>query len=261
MSDHKLALITGASSGLGSEFARQLASRGYDLILSARRQARLAELAEQLQSSYPIHVEILAADLSQNTGIQTIAARIQSESTLDLLVNNAGFGTNGKFQLVESSKHAAMVQVHVNATVLLTHAALPAMIARHQGRIINVASMAGLIPIRSVLYGTTKSFMIQFTQALQRHIRGNGVTLQALCPGFTITEFHDTPEYAGFNRGKIPGFLWLTSAQVVSESLNFKSRKRVICIPGFQYKTIEIIARNSITGYFVREIGERLFHK
>jgi short-subunit dehydrogenase len=111
-----------------------------------------------------------------------------------------------------------------------------------------------------VLYGSTKSFIIQFTQALQRHIRGSSVKLQALCPGFTITEFHDTPEYAGFNRGKIPRLLWLTSAQVVSESLNFRSRKRVICIPGFQYRIIGIISRNSITGFFVREIGDRLFH-
>jgi short-subunit dehydrogenase len=261
MPDPKTALITGASSGLGAEFARQLAARGYNLILTARRQSRLAELAQELTSKYPITVEILVADLAQNDGLQTVVERIRLLPSLDLLINNAGFGTHGRFAQVISSKHAAQLHVHVTASVLLTHAAMPGMIARRQGNIINVSSMAGLIPIRSVLYGTTKAFLVNFSEALDTELRGSGVRIQALCPGFTYTEFHDTPEYTGFDRRRIPRFLWLTSAEVVRESLDHLNRRSVICIPGFQYKIIGIIARNNISGYFIRRIGARLFHK
>jgi hypothetical protein len=257
----KTALITGASSGLGAEYARQLAAQGCDLILTARRQARLEALAHDLESQFPVTVDILVADLANNTGLQAVAEYIRQHHSLDLLVNNAGFGTHGHFFQVDPSKHAAMLQVHVNATVMLSHAALPGMIACRRGYIINVASMAGLIPIRSVLYGTTKAFMINFSEALQAELRGKGIKVQALCPGFTYTEFHDTPEYIGFNRRKIPHPLWLTSTRVVRESLEHLKRHAVICIPGVQYKIIGVIARNNLSGYFVRKIGARLFHK
>jgi short-subunit dehydrogenase len=261
MTDVKTALITGASSGLGAEFARQLAARGYNLLLTARRQSRLNELAEEIKNQSPVSIETLVADLAQPDGLQAVEERIRCLPALDLLINNAGFGNSGHFPQVESQKHAAMLQVHINASVLLTHAALNGMLTRHQGYIINVASMAGLIPIRSVLYGTTKAFLINFSTALQNELRGTGVRVQALCPGFTYTEFHDTPEYVGFNRRKIPRILWLDSAQVVRESLEHMRHRTVVCIPGFQYKIIGVIARNSISGYFVRIIGTRLFHK
>jgi len=257
----KTALITGASSGLGAEFSRQLAARGWDLILTARRQDRLQQLAQELQSQHPISVTTLVADLADPAGLQAVSDHIHALPALDLLINNAGFGTHGRFFEVEPHKNAAMLQVHINASVLLSHAALPGMIARHQGHIINVSSMAGLIPIRSVLYGTTKAFLVNFSEALQAELHGTGVKVQALCPGFTYTEFHDTPEYTGFNRRKIPRILWLTSQQVVDESLEHMNRRSVVCIPGFQYKIIGIIARNSFSGYFVRRIGTLLFHK
>ena len=261
MTNLKTALITGASSGLGAEFARQLAAQGCDLVLTARRRTRLEALAHELESSFPITVDILVADLATAEGLHTVAERIRGLPSLNLLVNNAGFGANGRFFQVDPGKHAAMLQVHVNATVLLSHAALPGMIARRQGGIINVASMAGLIPIRSVLYGTTKAFMVNFSEALQAELRGKGIKVQALCPGFTYTEFHETPEYTGFNRRKIPRPLWLSSEQVVRESLAHLERRAVICIPGVQYKIIGVIARNNLSGYFVRKIGARLFHK
>ena len=265
MTDAKTALITGASSGLGAEFARQLAGRGYQLILTARRQDRLAQLAAELAaerggtSGSP--VEILAADLADADGQQAVIERMRSLPALDLLVNNAGFGTNGKFYEVEARKNAAMLQVHVNASVLLAHAAIPGMIARGEGAIINVSSVAGLIPIRSVLYASTKAFLVTFSEVLQTELHGPGVKVQALCPGFTVTEFHDTPELTGFKRSRIPRILWLTSEQVVRESIEHLKRKSVICIPGFQYKIISVIARNSLSGFFVRAIGTRLFHK
>ena len=255
------ALITGASSGLGAEFARQLAARGYHLILTARRQSRLEQLAAELHRQASIPVEILVADLATLEGQQVVADHIRRLPALDLLVNNAGFGTNGRFSQVETHKNAAMLQVHINASVLLTHAALPGMLARRQGYIINVSSMAGLVLIRSVLYAATKAFLINFSQTLQAELDGTGVHIQALCPGFTYTEFHDTPEYTGYDRRKIPRWLWLTSDKVVQESLAAMHRRSVICIPGLQYKLIGAIARNSLSGFFVRQIGTRLFHK
>jgi short-subunit dehydrogenase len=261
MPDKKIALITGASSGLGAEFARQLANLGYNLILTARRQSLLAELARNIQAQSNSSVECLPADLADPAGLQTLIERVHTLPELDLLVNNAGFGNNGKFADVEPSKHAAMLQVHSTASVLLTHAALPNMIFRRQGSIVNVASIAGLIPIRSVLYGTTKAFLINFSEALQFELRGTGVRMQALCPGFTVTEFHDTQEYIGFQRRKIPSILWLSAEQVVRESLTSLRHQKVICIPGFQYKIIAAIAQNSFTGFFVRTIGSQFFHK
>ena len=261
MTNLKTALITGASSGLGAEFARQLASQGCNLILTARRQSRLEALAQELQSQFPVAIDILVADLANNADMQAVAEYIRQHPSLDLLVNNAGFGTNGRFSQVDPSKHAAMLQVHVNASVLLSHAALPGMLARRQGYIINMASMAGLIPIRNVLYGTTKAFLVNFSEALQAELRGKGIKIQALCPGFTYTEFHETPEYIEFNRRKIPRLLWLSSEQVVRESLAHLERRTVICIPGFQYKLIGMVARNNLSGYIVRKIGARLFHK
>ncbi len=257
----KTALITGASSGLGAEFARQLAACGWNLILTARRQHRLEQLSQELQNQHPITVEILVANLAQPDGIEAVAEHIRQLPALDLLVNNAGFGTHGRFFQVEPHKNLAMLQVHIDSYVMLSHAVLPGMIARHQGCIINVSSMAGLIPIRSVLYATTKAFQVNYSEALQAELRGSGVKVQALCPGFTYTEFHDTPEYTGFNRRKIPRILWLTSPQVVHESLKHMNRRSVVCIPGFQYKIIGIIARNSFSGYFIRRIGSLLFHK
>jgi hypothetical protein len=261
MTDEKFALITGASSGLGSEFARQLAGGGYRLILTARRKERLEQLAAELENQYPVSTEIISADLSEPEGQQTVAEHIRSLPRLDLLVNNAGFGTNGAFFEVEGHKNAAMVEVHVNASVLLTHAALPGMIQRGQGTIINVSSVAGLIPIRSVLYASTKAFLVIFSEVLQAELRGTGVKVQALCPGFTHTEFHETPEYTGFERRKIPRPLWLTSEQVVRESIAHLKRKSVVCIPGFQYKIISVIGRNSLSGPIVRQIGTRMFRK
>jgi short-subunit dehydrogenase len=253
------ALVTGASSGLGAEFARQLAAQGYNLILTARREQRLIELAGVLQSKHQITAETLTADLAQAEGIAKVAQRVAVQTDLEILVNNAGFGTKGHFAKVEPYKHDAMVQVHVNAAVLLSRAALPGMIANHRGYIINVASIAGLLPLRGVIYGSTKSFLIFFSQALESDLKGSGVHIQALCPGFTYTEFHDTPEHQGFDRKRIPGFLWLNAEQVVRESLATLPRNKVICIPGWQYRIIGALARNSFSSAIVLAIGRKLF--
>ena len=254
----KTALITGASSGLGAEFARQLAAQDYNLIITARREQHLADLAVALEMKYKTIVEQLPADLSTQEGIQKVTSKITGLPSLDLLVNNAGFGTVGKFDKVDPDKHLAMVQVHINAPVLLTRAALPGMISRQSGKVINVASLAGLIPIRSVLYGTTKAFLITFSEALDNDLKDKGIHVQALCPGFTLTEFHESPEYTNFSTSSIPKFLWLTAEQVVQESLKALESHKVICIPGNLYRFAGALSRNSITARLITSISRMI---
>jgi len=255
----KIALITGASSGLGAEFARQLSAQGYDLVLTARRLPRLEALAQELQAQFSISAQVLPADLSTREGMETLEECISHLPALDLLINNAGFGTNGPFVAVERSAHDAMLQVHITAAVRLTHAALPGMLARGQGGIINVASMAGILPIRSELYGSTKAFLILFSQAVQSQLRGRGVHIQALCPGFTITEFHETPAFAGFDRRQIPRWLWLHASKVVHDSLQALPRQAVVCIPGVQYRLIALLTRLPLAGAITRFVGDHFF--
>jgi short-subunit dehydrogenase len=248
----KTALITGSSSGLGAEFARQLAARGYNLVLTARHEVRLQLLAELVESKYGVQVSIQPADLSKLTDIDRLVSTINSLANLELLVNNAGFGTVGRFHRVDADKELAMVNVHMVAPVILCRAALPGMISRNHGAIINVASLAGLIPIRNVLYYSSKAFLISFTEALHAELRDSQVRVQALCPGFVLTEFHDTVEYSRFLRTSVPRFLWMTSEQVASESLKSLNHRNVICIPGYINRLAGALARNSISAGLIK---------
>jgi hypothetical protein len=241
------ALITGASSGIGAEFARQLAAQQYDLILVARREERLRALAAELERTHSIRTEILVADLSNLADIERVATRIAELETLDLLINSAGFGTPLRFAEAEAAKHVAMLEVHVVASTRLSRAALPGMIARDRGLIINVSSLAAFFPMPgSVTYCSTKAYLNTFSKALQAELDGTGVQVQALCPGFTYTEFHDTPEYANFSRSTIPKPFWMPAEKVVAASLEAARRGRVICIPGFQYRLIALLARSGL---------------
>jgi short-subunit dehydrogenase len=248
----KTAFITGASSGLGAEFARQLAARGYQLFLTARRADRLQQLGEEIQSRFAIDTHILPADLSKLPEIEALVSNINSLPYLDMLVNNAGFGTVGRFYRVDPGKELAMLNVHMVSTVMLTRAALPAMLSRNLGDIINVSSMAGLIPIRNVLYHSSKAFQISFSESLKMELSGTRLHVQALCPGFVLTEFHDTPEYASFSRQSVPRLLWMTPGQVVAESLNSLPRGNLICTPGGIYRFAAALARNSISAGFIK---------
>jgi short-subunit dehydrogenase len=257
----KSALITGASSGLGAEFARQLASLGYDLILTARREDRLHQLADSLRSSYSIEAIVVPADLANIAEIELLASKIADEPRMELLVNNAGFGTVGRFYRVDSAKELAMLNVHMVSIVMLSRAVLPGMVARNRGGIITVSSMAGLIPIRNVLYHSTKAFHISFSEALKTELHGTQVHVQALCPGFTLTEFHDTPEYTRFTRRSVPRFLWLTSEQVVSESLHTLPSGKLICTPGTIYKIATAFARNSISAGIIKYVAGLIIYR
>lgn len=244
----KWALITGASSGIGEAFAWRLAKDGYSLILVARRKERLDALAIELQARQKIAVEVFAADLSQPADVQRVVQRITECENLALLVNNAGFGQAGSFWEADARGELDMTQVHVTATVQLSRAALPGMVARKTGGVINVSSIAAFSARRTgTLYHATKAFLNAFSQGLAAELKDSGVKIQALCPGFTITRFHDTPEYQNFRRSSIPRFLWMTPEQVVNTSLSDLQKGRVISIPGSLYRLIVFLLTNSFT--------------
>jgi short-subunit dehydrogenase len=257
----KTALITGASSGLGAEYARQLAARGYNLIITARRIDRLQQLADSIQYNYGISPQVQPADLSKPADIENLISIITKIKNFDLLINNAGFGTVGRFYRVDPSKELSMLNLHMVAPVMLCRAALPGMVSRNQGSIINVSSLAGLIPIRNVLYHSTKAFLISFSEALHAELFGSAVHIQALCPGFILTEFHDTIEYSRFSRRGIPKFLWMVPEQVVSVSLQSLPHGNLICIPGGIYRFAGTLARNTISAGLIRYIAGLILHK
>ncbi len=214
-----VALITGASSGLGATFARQLAIYGMDLILVARRRDRLEQLAKDLETACGVRVEVLPADLTVADDLARVEQRIAEAQDLEYLINNAGFGTRGRFFEADRESQDQMHRLHVLATMRLTHAALPGMVARRRGSMINVSSVAafGSTP-GSVSYCATKAWMNAFTEALalELDLAGSPVRVQALCPGFTYTEFHDV---MGMDRNVIPTGWWLPADAVVAASL------------------------------------------
>jgi len=228
------ALVTGASSGIGAEFARQLAARGYTVILVARRREKLQELADALPVSSAAGHTLLPVDLATPEGQEEVAHCIASTSDLSLLVNNAGFATTQKFYRVDPARSLEMSALHVTALVRLCQAALPGMLAQHRGGIINVSSLMAFIPLPgSVMYSSTKSFQLAFSQSLNAETRKQGVTVQALCPGFTHTELHSTPEFDRHGPPRLPRLLWSTPPQVVSASLRALERAQAVCIPGW----------------------------
>ncbi len=235
--DGRTALITGASSGIGAEYARQLAERGYNLVLVARREAQLTALAQELHAANRIEVEVLPADLSLRDDVDRVVERIQNLPDLALLINNAGFGTVGRFAVKDPQSQVDMAELHVVTTTRLTRAALPNMLARSCGGIINVSSVAAYLPAPgNAMYASTKAWMITFSQALAREVEGTDVRVQCLLPGYTYTEFHDRPEFRGFRRSSIPGILWLSANDLVAGSLQDLAVGSGICIPGTIYQ-------------------------
>jgi short-subunit dehydrogenase len=254
----RTALITGASSGIGAAYARLLAVKGYNLILVARREERLAGLATELRERHPITAEVLAADLARSGDVKRVLRRITELDDLDLLINNAGFGAPGAFAKVNLAPQLDMIRLHVIASVSLTRAALPGMIARQRGAIINVSSIAGLTPIPgSATYSATKAYLNVFSEALQAELHGTGIKIQALCPGFTHTEFHDTPEHQDSGRPEIPESMWMSAAEVAEQSLSALNRNQVIFIPGFKNRLSAVVARSLPTS-LLRIVRENL---
>ena len=237
------ALITGASSGIGAACARHLAKSSVTLILVARRAERLQSLKAELEQSGAT-VETLTADLATEEGIQAVALKISSLSGLDLLINNAGFGITGAFASAPVEAQADMLRVHDEAPMRLTHAALQGMLARKQGAIINVSSISAYLSSASgSMYGATKAFLTTFSQALHKGLRGTGVKIQALCPGFTHTEFHEPSDIMQLNTKSIPAILWMDARDVTAVSLKALERDQAVVVPGILFKIAVLIAR------------------
>lgn len=243
-------LVTGASSGIGEAFARRLAERGDDLVLVARRRDRLDALAHELAPA-GVHVEVLAADLTSEDGLATVEHRLASLSEpVDLLVNNAGFGSSGPFADMALDRELEMVALNVVALMRLTRAALEAMAERGSGTIVNVSSIASFQALPgTATYAATKAFVTSFTEALAEEARGSGVRLQALCPGLTRTEFHAT---AALDLAWLPGVAWKSAEEVVDASLAALGSGRVVVIPGLLNKLTAtaswLLPRRVVTG-------------
>lgn len=228
-------LITGASSGIGAAYARQLASQGYALILVARRADALSAIARDLEARFGADVAICPADLSQEEGIARVEALIQRYDDITLLINNAGFGTMGSFVTKDVAVQTMMCRLHMEAPMRLCRAVLPLMVSKGAGAIINVSSIAAFRPSpHNVVYGATKAFLNQFSLGLAIELRGTGVRVQALCPGFTRTAFHDTPEFADFQRERVPSCSWKSADEVVRISLKRLEGKSVIVVTGWR---------------------------
>lgn len=257
---HRTALVTGASSGIGETYARRMASLGYDLVLVARRVDRLEALAADLQDQFGCAVEVLPADLSTEEGISIVEERISAHNDIDFLVNNAGYSTHGPFSDTPIAETLALINCHIIASVRLARAALPGMLARNRGAIVNVSSVAAFIG-GSVNYASSKAYLIPFSEALQMELAGTQVRVQALCPGFTRTEFHDRPEFVAVNyRERIPGWAWSTSEEVVTASLKCLTEDRVICVPGWKYRLVVALTRTGLVG-ILRSLAHMFYRR
>lgn len=227
------ALVTGATAGIGAAFARALAGRGHDLVLVARDVARLDRAAQQLRT-HDVEVDVLPADLADHDGCARVEWRCGEG--VDILVNNAGLGTKGAFHETPREQEEHLLRLNVRAPMRLTHAALPPMVARGNGAIVNVSSVAGFAPgIRAATYSASKAWLTNFSESLHLQYEGTGVQVLALCPGFTRTEFHSR---AQMDSSGIPDRLWLDADDVVRAALADLDRGRSMSIPGAQYKVI-----------------------
>ncbi|MEP1472758.1 MAG: SDR family NAD(P)-dependent oxidoreductase [Halieaceae bacterium] len=232
MTTHKTtALVTGASSGLGAEFCRQLAQRCEVIIAVARREDRLREIASELKGEAEVHVVV--ADLATVEGVTRTVEALRQKGPVDILVNNAGFGTFGAMVDGELSQQLNMIRLHVDATVELSNAAIPFMQALGGGHIVNVASVAALLPMKdTVVYGASKAFVASFSRSLQEEVRAAGIQVQCLCPGFTRTEMHASEGFGNFDIARTPEAMWMESDAVVAASLAALDEDRVLVIPG-----------------------------
>ena len=234
----RTALVTGASSGIGDAFARCLAAEGSDLVVVARDGERLDVLAEELTAAHGVSVEVLPADLGAPVARHAVEQRLASrDRPVDLLVNNAGFGTNGTFHEMSVDREEQEVQVNALALLRLTHAALGPMVARGSGHVLNVASIGGLDPIPgSATYGATKAFVCSFGDAVHEELRGSGVHLTTSLPGFTRTEFQERSHWEG--QEGLPGFAWLTAEEVARQSLDGVWAGRARVVPARRYQLL-----------------------
>jgi uncharacterized protein len=242
------ALITGGTAGIGRAFADKFAALGYDLVLVARNQERLDAVAEELRvrpgaegeatadaaAPSPVRIETLSADLATVEGRLAVEQRLaEKDRPIDILVNNAGFGLNHSFRDGPIEDEERMLEVQVRAVMRLTHAALPGMVLRGKGSVINVASVAAFLPRGT--YSAAKAWVVSFSETVAAELHGTGVRCLALCPGFTHTEFHDR---ADVDMERMPGWMWLDATEVVDTAIDDLRKGLTVSVPGAQYKLI-----------------------
>lgn len=240
-----LALITGGTSGIGAAFAQCLAEQGYNLLLTGRRETRLAEQCETLRERHGVQADYRLVDLARPDQRADLVREIDSLPRLDALINNAGYAEDGAFGDIDWPRHRALLDVHVLSTVELSHAALPKLL-ENRGLIVNVASVASWLPTpQSALYGPTKAFARSFAETLAVTYAKHGLRVQALCPGFTITDFHERlgldPERFYRTRGLMRAW---TADTVARRSLRDLAQGRTVSVPGWNYRLIVLLLRH-----------------
>ncbi|MBN1574768.1 MAG: SDR family oxidoreductase [Deltaproteobacteria bacterium] len=248
------ALITGGTSGIGKAFATAFAKKGYDLVITGRRREKIESVADSIKKEHKVKVEVIICELSDKKELDKLIERVRSTDNLEILVNNAGFAVSGSFHESDIGPQREMLAVHSVATMELTYAALPKMVKNGRGYIINLSSIGGLLPFPgNSIYSATKAFVKFFTESIHLELKGTGVRVQALCPGMTVTDFH---EKMGLKPSEIYETKGMSKAmspdEVVKISLDCLKRDRPICIPGLN---------NRITHLMVRFMPERLMYK
>lgn len=241
----RTALVTGASSGIGEAFADVFAAAGWDLVITARREDRLRALAERLERQHGRRVHVITADLAQRDAPARLCDEIAARGiAVDALVNNAGYGVAGSYINNAWAQHDTFIQVMVTAVAELTHRLLPPMIERRYGRIVNVASLAGLVPPSAghTLYAASKAFLIRFSESLAQEVRHHGVHVTALCPGFTLSEFHDV---LGTRQmmSKLPAFMWMDSPTVARQGYDAVMAGKPVHVTGLVNSGIATLVR------------------
>ena len=247
----KLAVITGPTSGIGLAYAQQLAAEGYDLLLVGRSEEKLKKLQTELKANS----EIFVADLSIHDEIIKTANHLKGLAQIDVLVNNAGFGSSLPFSQNSLAEELEQLEVLVKAVMVLTHAVLPKMINRNSGIVLNISSIAAWLPTGS--YAASKSYVTAFTEAIAAELKGTKVQVTAVAPGFTKTKFFDRSQ---MKDDEVPSWLWLTPEQVAKESLKDARSGQVISVPGAQYKAMSTVSRSlprPLIRFFSHEFARR----
>lgn len=254
-----IAVVTGAAGGLGSAFARQLAERGYRLLLVDRRQGPLEQLCESITAKQGVSAEPYVADFGQREEVQRLAQRLAQTTELEVLVNNAGFGTTGYFADTDAGFLLSMVDVHIAAPTILTRAALPGLLERDRGNIINVSSVGGFIHCAgNAQYGATKNYLAVFAQSLHDELRGTNVRVQALCPGYVRTQFHGAETMVGYDPRQSPkDSWWMTPDEVVAYSLKQMHGKQAVVVPGLGYRIVCRLARMPVAHPIIRWVSRQ----
>ena len=255
----RTALITGASSGIGEAFADVFAAEGFDLVITARREDRLRAVAERITARHGRRVQAIVSDFSGRDAVERLCRELDARGIqVDALVNNAGYGVPGAYLASPWSRHDEFLQVMVTTVAELTHRLLPAMLERGYGRILNVASLAGLAPPPAghTLYAASKAFVIKFSEALGHEVRSHGVHVTAICPGFTLSEFHDITGTREQMK-RLPRWLWMDAATVAQQGFDAVSEGVPVYVNGRVNRTIAALVRY-LPQTLVMSVGRRL---